>query len=137
MTDPNGLVITRTYGARGRLTSVPPEANELLWLTMRPETAPGVTQPDGSFRAFAYDAAHRLTGLRDALGNSMAFTLDNNDNRVAAATFDSGNNLTQNRSFATRRAETRHPDSSEKSSGLGERKRLEPGPALPDASNCY
>jgi len=35
-----------------------------------------VTQPDGAFTSYSYDAAHRLTGIADNAGNSIAYTLN-------------------------------------------------------------
>ncbi len=52
-----------------------------------------VTQPDGSFTAYAYDAAHRLTGIEDNAGNTLAYTLDNAGNRVGEEVRDPGNVL--------------------------------------------
>ncbi len=50
-----------------------------------------VTQPDGDFVNFTYDAAHRLTGISDALNNSITYTLDNAGNRTAETTKDPSN----------------------------------------------
>ena len=46
-----------------------------------------LTRPDRSFLAFTYDAAHRLTGITDALGNRIAYTLDVTSNRIAEQVF--------------------------------------------------
>src|SRR5262249_19480221 len=100
MTDPNGVVMTRSYDPRRRLTSIAAGTERIVVAYDGAGNRTGITLPDGSFRVLAYDAAHRLTGLRDALGNGMAFTLDNNDNRISAAVFDSAGNLTQTRNFA-------------------------------------
>jgi len=52
-----------------------------------------VTLPDGSFTAYTYDAAHRLTNVEDSAGNQLTYVLDNAGNRVAENTKDSSNTL--------------------------------------------
>jgi len=55
-----------------------------LYLRQRGQTTK-VTLPDGSFLAYSYDAAHRLTGMSDSLGNRIAYTLDAMGNRTQEA----------------------------------------------------
>ncbi|HEV8645109.1 MAG TPA: hypothetical protein VGR01_06030, partial [Burkholderiales bacterium] len=57
-----------------------------------------VTLPDLSYLAYVYDAAHRLTEIRDNLGNKIVYTLDAMGNRTAENVRDPGNNLAQTRS---------------------------------------
>ena len=68
--DPNGLVTDLTYDPRQRLTF----RNVGGEITTYGYDAVGqlkkVTLPDNSFLAYTYDAAHRLTGISDSLGNS-------------------------------------------------------------------
>ena len=54
-----------------------------------------VTQPDGALTRYTYDDAHRLTAIRDGLGNRIAYTLDASSNRTAEQTFDPSNQLTR------------------------------------------
>ena len=42
-----------------------------------------VTEPDASWVAYSYDAAHRLTDVADSWGNSVHYTLDAMGNRTA------------------------------------------------------
>src|SRR4029077_11898103 len=56
-----------------------------------------VTLPDGSFLSYSYDAAHRLTGISDSLGNRIAYTLDAMGNRTQEQVFDPANALAQTR----------------------------------------
>ncbi|AZR23794.1 RHS repeat protein [Xanthomonas vasicola] len=52
-----------------------------------------VTQPDGAFTAFTYDAAHRLTDITDNAGNAVHYTLDNAGNRIKEDTTDASGTL--------------------------------------------
>ncbi|MBN6152386.1 RHS repeat protein [Xanthomonas sp. AmX2] len=52
-----------------------------------------VTQPDGAFMSFTYDAAHRLTDIADGAGNTLHYTLDNAGNRVKEDTKDASGAL--------------------------------------------
>lgn len=47
-----------------------------------------VELPDGEYINFAYDAAHRLTGISDALNNTITYKLDNVGNREIETTKD-------------------------------------------------
>ena len=62
-----------------------------------------VTNPDASFIEYTYDAAHRLTQIKDGALNKIVYTLDNAGNRTAENTFDPGNALrrTHTRVFNT------------------------------------
>lgn len=59
-----------------------------------------VTQPDGAFTSYAYDAAHRLTGIADNAGNSITYTLNAAGERTQEDTRDPGNTLTRTLSRA-------------------------------------
>jgi YD repeat-containing protein len=100
MQDPNGLVTVLTYNFRGEITS----KTEGQWVTTYAYDAVGqlikLTRPDHSFFTFTYDAAHRLTGVADALGNRIAYTLDLTSNRTLEQVFNTTNNLIRTRSYA-------------------------------------
>jgi YD repeat-containing protein len=100
MRDPNGLVTTLTYNFRGQVTS----KTEGQWVTTYAYDAAGqlikLTRPDRSFFTFTYDAAHRLTGVADALGNRIAYTLDLTSNRTLEQVFGAASNLARTRSYA-------------------------------------
>ena len=93
--DANGLTTTLTYDARMRLTSRSVGGE----LTTYQYDAVGqlvrVTLPDGSYLAYIYDPAHRLTQIADNAGNRIVYTLDLMGNRIKEETFDSLNQLTQ------------------------------------------
>ncbi len=78
--DPNGVRTELTYDARLRLIKSHIVTSGGPRTTLYSYDAAGnltrVTLPDGSFLANSYDAAHRLTGTADALGNPISFKLD-------------------------------------------------------------
>jgi RHS repeat-associated protein len=103
ITDPNGVLTTLTYDARQRLTSrqVGSETTSFTyWLT---GLLKQVVVADGSYLLYAYDAAHRLTQISDALGNAIDYTLDAMGNRTAENLYDPSNTLhrTHTRVFNT------------------------------------
>lgn len=83
--DQNAVTINLEYNARGWLTARKVrgtdngvETDDLItrieyWPT---GSVKKVTQPDGGFTSYAYDAAHRLTGVSDNAGNSITYTLN-------------------------------------------------------------
>ncbi len=68
-----GLRTTNTYDLTGQLKSI--------------------TAPSGAARVMAYDAAHRLTAVTDAAGNTTTYTLDDAGNRIQEQTTDAGGNV--------------------------------------------
>ncbi|QBO03358.1 RHS repeat-associated core domain-containing protein [Xanthomonas oryzae] len=100
--DANGIVTDYTYHPRGWLTATKvrgadasSEADDRItridyWPT---GLVKQVTQPDGAFTAFTYDAAHRLTDVTDNAGNTVHYTLDNAGNRVKEDTKDAAGTL--------------------------------------------
>ncbi|WP_152477640.1 RHS repeat-associated core domain-containing protein [Xanthomonas arboricola] len=98
----NGVVTDYEYHALGWLTSTKvrgsdasSEADDRItridyWPT---GLVKQVTQPDGAFTAFTYDAAHRLTDITDNAGNTVHYTLDNAGNRVKEDTQDAAGTL--------------------------------------------
>lgn len=52
-----------------------------------------VTQPDGAYLAYTYDAAHRLTDIADNLNDTIHYTLDAAGNRTNETTKDPGGNI--------------------------------------------
>jgi RHS repeat-associated protein len=98
MTDPNGVVTTFTYNFRGQLTSKTALARVTTYAYDAVGNLTKLTRPDGSFLAMTYDAAHRLVGVADALGNTIAYTLDAASNRTQTQLFDSSHTLRQTHS---------------------------------------
>ncbi|MBI2398574.1 MAG: RHS repeat protein, partial [Xanthomonadales bacterium] len=52
-----------------------------------------VTQPDGSFLRYHYDAAHRLNAISDVAGDRIDYTLDAAGNRLKEETKDPSGNV--------------------------------------------
>ncbi|MEA9564009.1 MULTISPECIES: DUF6531 domain-containing protein [unclassified Xanthomonas] len=100
--DANGIVTDYSYHPRGWLTAskvrgsdASSEADDRItridyWPT---GLVKQVTQPDGAFTAFTYDAAHRLTDITDNAGNTVHYTLDNAGNRIKEDTKDAAGTL--------------------------------------------
>lgn len=99
--DANGVITEMTYHPRGWLTSrtIKGATSGEDRITLIDYWSTGlvkrVTQADGSYTQYTYDAAHRLTDIADSAGNTIHYTLDNAGNRTAEATRDSSNVLTR------------------------------------------
>jgi RHS repeat-associated protein len=94
ITDPNGVVTTLTYDVRQRLKSrtVGSEVTTFdYWPTGLLKKA---TLLDGSYLEYTYDAAHRLTDVKDSEGNRIHYTLDPIGNRTKEESFDPSNGPT-------------------------------------------
>ncbi|HYE85711.1 MAG TPA: RHS repeat-associated core domain-containing protein, partial [Vicinamibacterales bacterium] len=96
--DPNGVVTTLGYDRRGRLQTRSLRAPDGSTETTRFDYHPTgllaqITQPDGVFTRFEYDAAQRLTAIEDGLGNRIEYTLDATGNRVKEQVKDRGGRL--------------------------------------------
>jgi RHS repeat-associated protein len=98
--DPNGVTTTLTYDGRGRLTSRTVGTLKTTYAYDLAGNLIRIILPDDSFLNFSYDAAHRLIGIEDALGNRMAYTLDAAGNVTSEQAFDSTNVETHVHSYA-------------------------------------
>ena len=96
--DPNGLTTQLTYDSRLRLKSRNVGGEVTVYDYDPVGQLIKATLPDGSFVNYTYDAAHRMTGLSDNLGNRIAYTLDLRGNRTKEEVFDPANALAQTRS---------------------------------------
>jgi len=87
ITDANGATSVLTYSPRGWLTGKTVTAGSTVETTTYGYDGAGqliqVTLPNTSTISYTYDPAHRLTNIADSLGNSIAYTLDNMDNRIS------------------------------------------------------
>ncbi|MFT3806835.1 RHS repeat-associated core domain-containing protein [Arenimonas sp.] len=100
--DINGVVTDIEYNGRGwpaarkvRGTNNSSETDDSITRIDYDDTgaATKVTEPDGAYLSFTYDAAHRLTDVTDNLGNSLHYTLDNAGNRVQEDRKNSGSTV--------------------------------------------
>lgn len=96
--DPNGLTTTLAYDSRQRLTSRTVGGETTTYTYDDAGQLTKVTMPDSSYLSYNYDAAHRLTGIQDNLGNRIAYTLDGMGNRTQEQVYDPSNTLAQTRS---------------------------------------
>ncbi|CAK0778584.1 hypothetical protein CCP3SC1_970006 [Gammaproteobacteria bacterium] len=98
--DPNGLITRLTYDVRGHIQTRTIGTETTTFAYDAVGNLIKMTRPDGSFLSYTYDAAHRLTGVKDALGNSLAYTLDAADNRTKEQILDATSAVTRTRSYA-------------------------------------
>jgi RHS repeat-associated protein len=111
MTDANGLATSIAYDARQRVIdrcvggTLPGCAGgELTHLDYWPTgLLKKATNPDGSYIEYFYDAAHRLTEVKDGAFNRIVYTLDSKGNRTAENIYDPSSALrrTHTRVFNT------------------------------------
>jgi len=99
--DANGVITDLRYDARGHLIlrkvrggadAEDRSTRIAYWPTGQVKK---VTQPDGSYTLFRYDAAQRLTGIDDSAGNRIRYTLDNAGHRIKEDTRDPSGALTR------------------------------------------
>lgn len=103
--DTNGTLIDFTYHPRGWLLTHIVRANVDGSASSNDATTTfdydnvgqvkKITQPDGAYLAYTYDAAHRLTDITDNLSNTIHYTLDAVGNRKNEETKDPTNVLTR------------------------------------------
>ena len=91
---PNGLMTTLRYSTRGQLLESTLSDGVAAQRTAYSYDGVGqlvaVTLPDNATISYVYDGAHRLTGVADGLGNSIAYTLDASGNRIGEKNLDAG-----------------------------------------------
>ncbi len=99
ITDPNGATTALTYTPRGWLASKVITAGNVVQTTTYGYDNVGqlllVTLPDNSTISYTYDTAHRLTNIKDSLGDSINYTLDLMSNRKAETVTDPNGVLTK------------------------------------------
>ncbi|MCC6562760.1 MAG: RHS repeat protein, partial [Xanthomonadales bacterium] len=102
MRDGNGLVTDLEYTPRGwlqrRIVRGPDAGGEgddaITVFEYEPYgSIKKVTQPDGSFLRYHYDAAHRLNAISDVAGDRIDYTLDAAGNRLKEETKDPSGNV--------------------------------------------
>jgi RHS repeat-associated protein len=99
ITDPNGAVTTLTYDLRQRLTSRD-VGGEMTAFTYYPTgLAKRTTLPNNDYIEYKYDAAHRLTGIEDAEGNRISYTLNAAGSRTIENVYDPSQALARTRGW--------------------------------------
>jgi len=96
--DANGLTTTLTYDLRRRPTSRTVGTETTSYEYDGVGQLISITLPDGSYLAYSYDAAHRMTAMQDSLGNRIVYTLDAMGNRTQEQVLDPLGALAQTRS---------------------------------------
>jgi RHS repeat-associated protein len=91
--DPNGVETTLTYDVRQRLKTRTVAGVTTVYDYDGVGLLDKVTLPGGAYLDYDYDDAHRLTDIRDNLGNHIHYTLDALGNRTKEEVFDPGNVL--------------------------------------------
>ena len=98
----NGVITDFEYSPRGWLiatkirgTDSSTETDDrITWVDYFADgSVQRVTQPDGVYVTFGYDAAHRLTSITDRDGNTITYTLNGAGERVQEDTHDAAANL--------------------------------------------
>lgn len=97
--DPNGVVETRGYDHRHRLVSSTVAGQTTTYSYAPTGLLQRMTQPDGSYIGFEYDAAHRQKAVFDGLGNRIEYTLDNAGNLTAEHVKDPSGALRRQRAW--------------------------------------
>ncbi|MEE9346063.1 MAG: DUF6531 domain-containing protein, partial [Methylococcales bacterium] len=98
ITDANGQITQLSYTPRGWLKSENRDGQTTVYDYDNVGQLIKLTLPDASFSEYTYDAAdaaHRLTDIRDNLGNTVHYTLDAMGNRKKTETKDPSGNLTR------------------------------------------
>ncbi|MEI2780610.1 MAG: DUF6531 domain-containing protein [Candidatus Competibacter sp.] len=91
--DPNGAEGVYAYDARGRLTARTEAGLATAYRYDPRGLLDRITLPSGAVLNYQYDAAHRLIGIQDNLGNRASYTLDAAGNRLKEQLYDPGNTL--------------------------------------------
>lgn len=83
ITDPNGMVTTLTYNARGKLKTLARSGVTTTYSYDNVGQLTTVNLPDGREYTYAYDAAHRLRSITSKTGEKLTYELDNAGNRLS------------------------------------------------------
>ena len=93
LTDPNGMNTDLTYYPRGWLKTRTVGGAQTSFTYTAYGAVQTITDPDGVTATFGYDAAHRLTQITDALGNTIKYTLDAAGDKTGESVYDSTGTL--------------------------------------------
>jgi len=86
---PRGWLLTRTVRANSDgSVNASADAKTTFEYDNNVGNVARITQPDGVYLSYNYDAAHRLNEITDSLGNTIHYTLDVAGNRTEESTKD-------------------------------------------------
>lgn len=93
-TDPNGLVTSLTYTARGWLASRQVGTEITQYTYDGVGQLQSITLPSGISFSYSYNAAHQLVGIQDQLRNRIVYSVDAMGNRTSESVYDANGNIT-------------------------------------------
>ncbi|WP_284343757.1 RHS repeat-associated core domain-containing protein [Dyella mobilis] len=93
LTDANGTNTDLTYYPRGWLKTRTVGGAQTSFTYTAYGAVQTLTDPDGVTTTYGYDAAHRLTKITDALGNTIAYTLDAAGDKTGESVYDASGTL--------------------------------------------
>ena len=95
VTDPNGVVTTRTYDQRNRiLTSTNQTTNAVTQYSYDAHgNLSSITYPEGNSVTYTYNLADRLVEIRDNLNNKIQYAYDDQGNHTSQSILDPQNTL--------------------------------------------
>ncbi|WP_137818657.1 RHS repeat-associated core domain-containing protein [Pseudomonas sp. 2FG] len=100
ITDANNVSTSLTYAPQGWLASVSTAGSTTSFEHDAVGQITKVTRGDGSWLAYSWDDARRLTRIANNLGETVEYDLDAMGNRTAQRIKDASNNLTQQQQWA-------------------------------------
>ncbi|WP_137886944.1 RHS repeat-associated core domain-containing protein [Pseudomonas sp. 2FE] len=100
ITDANGVSTSLTYAPQGWLASISTAGSTTSFEHDAVGQITRVTRGDGSWLAYTWDHARRLTRIANNLGETVEYSLDAMGNRTAQRIKDSSSSLTQQQQWA-------------------------------------
>ena len=97
--DANGVTTSLSYTPQGWLASVTTAGSTTSFEHDAIGLITQVTRGDGSWLAYTWDGARRLTQITNSLGEAIEYSLDAMGNRTAQHLKDAGGNLSQQQSW--------------------------------------
>ena len=84
ITDPNGVIIQRTYDERNRIKTITNQTTgaQTQYFYDSHGNLSYVILPEGNQISFTYDLANRLTAIQESLGNKTQYQYDVEGNRI-------------------------------------------------------
>ncbi len=93
--DANGVTTSLNYTAQGWLASISTAGSTTLFEHNAVGLITRITRGDGSWLAYTWDGARRLTAISNSLGDTVEYELDAMGNRTTQRLKDASNTLTR------------------------------------------